>query len=79
MDEVKKRILVTVKLPRNPNHDPHNKKSGPCPVSGLPCTDVTGQHHTYLAEGSSIDAIVNEAKRKWVHITRLEEFEKFEI
>lgn len=44
-------FLVTVKLPKNPEHNPRDKKTGPCPVNGEPCTDVTGAHHTVLADG----------------------------
>lgn len=39
--------LVTVKLPKHPDHDPHNKVIGQCPMGGM-CTDVTGEHHTVL-------------------------------
>jgi hypothetical protein len=43
-------FLVTIKLPKNPEHNPREKKTGPCPVNGKPCTDVTGEHHTFLVE-----------------------------
>lgn len=40
-------VLVTIRLPRNADHDPHNKVTGPCPVNdSQPCTDITGEHHT---------------------------------
>lgn len=41
--------LVTVKMPKNPDHNPRDKKTGPCPVNEKPCSDVTGEHHTFLA------------------------------
>lgn len=62
------RKLVTVKLPRNPQHDPHNKITAPCPVSPN-CTDSTGEHHTLLVESEEILA---ELTAKF-HITRIED------
>lgn len=45
--------IVTVRmLEKNPDHDPRSKQSGRCPVSGY-CTDVTGEHHSYLLTGVS--------------------------
>jgi hypothetical protein len=64
--------LVTVKLPRNPNHDPRNKKTGPCPVFGGTCTDVTGEHHT----GALVADTLEDAQKILdgnLHITRIEE------
>ena len=74
------RYLVTVKLARNPEHDPHNKITGKCPVDpwgwGMDkdriCTDVTGQHHTFLAEGASVDDVYQMYARRHL-ITRIEE------
>lgn len=40
--------LITVKVEKNPDHNPRDKKTGPCPVNGKPCTDVTGEHHTFM-------------------------------
>lgn len=60
--------VVTVKLPRDPNHDPRNKKTGKCPVSEH-CTDVTGQHHSFVVVG---DADLEWAKETYEHITRVE-------
>jgi len=39
-------LLVTLRFPRNPSHNPHGKQAGPCPANGMPCTDMTGEHHT---------------------------------
>jgi len=68
------KFLVTVKLPKNKEHDPKNKVTGPCPVSNSTCTDATGEHHTVLWEGSDS---LEEAQAYWartnVHITRIEE------
>lgn len=71
-------FLITVKLPKNPDHDPRNKVTGPCPVDmtrGRICTDVTGEHHTVLVAAPDLEA----ARRTMlllkpgIHITRIEE------
>lgn len=61
--------LVTVKLPKNPVHNPRNKVVGRCPLSGEYCSDTTGEHHTLLWDGSPEEARV--AFEKY-HITRIE-------
>lgn len=62
-------ILVTVKLDRNPDHDPANKIEGPCPVNPrTTCTDITGQHHTVIA--GSLDRVA-EIEMAF-HVTRIE-------
>lgn len=61
-------MLVTIKLPKNPEHDPSDKKTGPCPVSPT-CTDVTGEHHTVIARSL---AEVEALREKFGHITRIE-------
>lgn len=61
--------IVTIKLPRHPNHDPRNKISGECPVHGATCTDLTGQHHSFLIRDTDLwklDTIEN------LHVTRVE-------
>lgn len=60
--------LVTIKLPKNPKHDPHNKVTGPCRVSET-CTDSTGEHHTVLIH---TDEGLEELKANF-HITRVED------
>jgi len=67
-------FIVTVKLRLDVDHDPRNKKTGPCPVSGKPCTDVTGAHHSFI-----VSALDETAARRltedngFSHITRIEE------
>lgn len=61
------RYLVTIKLPRNPDHDPRNKKTGPCPAS-TECTDSTGEHHTVLLETDRLEL----ALARFSHVTRVE-------
>lgn len=73
-------FLVTVKLVKNPAHNPREKKTGPCPVNGKPCTDVTGEHHTFLVDldghtlnGRGMDAeSVREFYASTYHVTRVE-------
>ena len=61
--------IVTVKFARDPNHDPSNKVTGICPADeNAVCTDVTGQHHSYLATDEEIEAL----RKDGVHITRIE-------
>lgn len=60
--------LVTVKLPKNPDHNPRDKKTGICAVSAR-CTDVTGEHHTvYAKDYEAVEALLE----KFGHITRVE-------
>lgn len=80
------RAIVTVKLPRNPEHDPSNKKTGKCPLftekyqgielqGSFVCTDVTGSYHSYIEHGKDKQEIVSNVKRKFgqdIHITRIE-------
>lgn len=66
------RYLVTIKLPKNPNHNPHDKKTGPCPVFGGTCTDMTGEHHTGLVETYETLAEVHDTWRLRFHVTRIE-------
>lgn len=60
--------LVTIKLPKNLEHDPHNKVASNCETSPG-CTDSTGEHHTMLV----VDDVEMEGLRKVYHITRVEQ------
>ncbi len=65
--------LITVKLPKNPEHNPKRKQTGPCPVNGEPCSDVTGEHHTILIRtGRSLTDVAQWASTKYGHTTRVE-------
>lgn len=74
-----KTFLVTVKVLKNPSHDPHNKKIGSCPLNGDEkkiCTDITGEHHTIMVEARDMEqARLNTLKAypEALHITRVEE------
>lgn len=66
-------FLMTIKLPRNPAHDPRNKVTAPCPAADRsPCTDATGEHHTYLVEAADRDTAVEHARQRYGHVTRVE-------
>lgn len=75
------KAIVTVKLPRNPAHDPHDKKRSICPLvehdklqlfEPRICTDATGSHHSYVAEGADEEEILREASYRFGHVTRIE-------
>jgi hypothetical protein len=78
------RAIVTVRLPRKPEHDPKHKRTGKCPLFCPPftpfelqgsfiCTDATGEHHSYIESGENLDAIKKKAEAKYGHVTRIEE------
>jgi hypothetical protein len=68
-----RRFIVTVKLPKNCNHDPHNKQGGVCPVTGSDCTDTTGEHHSFVYETHRDIDYVRQNWEGSYHITRIEE------
>lgn len=62
--------LVTVRLPKNPFHNPRAKVAGDCPAApGMTCTDVTGEHHTILVSSTALV----ELHATYPHITRIEQ------
>jgi len=72
------KAIVTVRLPRNPDHDPKNKKTGKCPLfkaysGAFTCTDITGQHHSYIDYGKDLEDIKQKAQARFGHVTRIEE------
>lgn len=70
------KAIITLKFPRNYEHDPKNKLTGVCPLS-YTCTDTTGEHHCYEESGEDMNEIMlkarNQAKQvgAW-GITRIE-------
>lgn len=64
-------FIVTVRQPKQPGHDPHNKKTGVCTWSNY-CTDVTGEHHSYLFIGTEEDARDSATLIDGARLTRLE-------
>lgn len=68
----KRAFVVTVKLPKNSAHDPRHKITGSCPYSPV-CTDVTGEHHSYLETAfESLEEITAHLQTQGVHVTRIE-------
>lgn len=76
------KAIVTVKLRDNPyrralGHDPENKKRGNCPIlKNKFCTDITGDHHSYLEKGRDEAEIKKRAEVKGFHVTRIEVIEE---
>jgi hypothetical protein len=71
------RAIVTVRLSRDPKHEPQHKQTGLCPLSKIvkgvtQCTDVRGEQHSYIEEGKDFDDIKNKARAKFPHVTRIE-------
>ena len=71
------RAIITIKLKRNSNHNPKDKKKGKCPIINNEfCSDITGEHHSYIETGNSLKEIESKAKNKYSHITRIELIKK---
>lgn len=69
------KFIVTVRLDRNKDHDPQNKRIGYCPISskGEVCTDVTGEHHSMLIEDIAPAHAAQKVRAMgYHHITRIE-------
>jgi hypothetical protein len=68
------RYLVTVKLKKNPDHNPHDKKTQQCPLDmDSTCTDATGEHHTALVSSvRTIGEVKEQYERLGYHVTRVE-------
>lgn len=77
------KAIVTVKLNKNPRHDPRNKQKGRCPCSGIMgyfiyCTDTTGEHHSFIVDGFNLVEIIDKVSSKFKHITRIEVADEWE-
>lgn len=59
--------IITVKLPKNPEHDPRNKQTDICQFSPV-CSDSTGEHHSFLGTQETLVWLGKQS----VHITRAE-------
>lgn len=65
--------IITVKIPKRTDHNPRNKKTGTCPVNGGTCTDVTGEHHSFLFEyNGTTQEVQRFLEAKYYHVTRVE-------
>lgn len=69
-------FLVTFKLPKNPAHNPRDKKTGKCPLpNNGECTDVTGEHHTVvyrMHEDSTLQGVKEWLENEGHYVTRVE-------
>jgi hypothetical protein len=66
--------IVTVRIAKNPAHDPRNKLSGMCPIDQTRCTDTTGEHHSFLHDSIfEPEEIVSFWTRNGFHVTRVEQ------
>jgi hypothetical protein len=76
--------IVTVRMLRkNPAHNPQAKVSGPCPVSGF-CTDVTGEHHSFVvlrlgAEAEVRELVARHGAAGGYRLTRIEEAGEYQV
>lgn len=73
------KAIVTVKLPRNPVHNPKRKREGICPIirkKKRVCTDITGSHHSFIEHGKDLEDIRRKVLAACHHITRIEVIEK---
>ena len=76
------KAIVTIKITRNPKHDPHRKRVDWCPLyegKKVLCSDSTGEHHSYIETGNTMGDILNRAKGKYGHVTRVEVFDYPEL
>lgn len=65
--------IVTVRLAKNPAHDPRNKVTATCPMGKKRCTDQTGEHHSFLVDSLVSLEEVREHFEATYHVTRVEE------
>ncbi len=66
--------IVTVRMDKNPDHNPHNKLTSKCPFSKETCTDSTGEHHSFIYNAGN-EETAHEVQGKWsnsYHVTRVE-------
>lgn len=74
-------FIVTVKLDKDPHHNPRAKVTGECRMRrNMNCTDVTGEHHSILMAAVSRERVAEVLARKGIrHITRIEELQREEV
>lgn len=65
--------IVTIKDPKNPRHNPHNKVTSECTRSDV-CTDSTGEHHSFIVETElSPGEVIAAFRSAGTHVTRVEQ------
>lgn len=72
-----KLYIITTKVEKNTLHNPRDKKTGICPFTGGECTDITGEHHSFLTMGTSIQDVYDRFSQ-FIKITRIEHAEQIE-
>ncbi len=74
------KVIVTVKIKAQPDHNPRAKQIGTCPIgesNGQICTDITGGHHSFIDCGDSISEIRDKIQQRGHHVTRIEEIDDY--
>jgi len=67
-----KLYIVTIKVKHGLSHNPRNKITGGCPqLWGSECSDVTGEHHSFIHIAEDIDSVKKQLNH--LRITRIEE------
>jgi hypothetical protein len=49
------------------------KLTGPCPVNGQPCADVTGRRHSIVVEADDVEKALLPFHMTDTHVTRVEQ------
>jgi len=68
--------IVTVKHEKQDSHDPKHKITGQCTINKHLCSDVTGEHHSFLHmtdDNYPIKKVITHFEKEFVHVTRVEE------
>lgn len=64
--------IVTIRVKHDMKHNPREKITGACPqLWGRICTDQTGEHHSFIIWGSSIEQV--QERYKHLRVTRIED------
>lgn len=71
------KFIITVRLRKKLDRKSQDKLYGRCPLTGFNfrCSDIEGEHHSYLLEAGSFEDALKIALSKHRHITRVEEVE----
>ena len=68
--------IVTIKLDKMSNHNPDSKITGICRHGKSQCTDITGEHHSFLHieddYGNDTVNVQRQFEKKGFHVTRVE-------
>lgn len=66
--------VVTVRINRGVFHSSRDEVIGDCPLSGVACTDITGEYHSEVIDASSTQEAWNVMLHlhPGIHIIRVE-------